>query len=148
MCWLKSNISFIIKTLDFDINNESSVKCVFIKQISKQTVFKYRVIKMAFFYQKHPQNNAFLISGEKFSTPHPPPPTFICQKSSSPPCSIHNECSVKNLMHDDFTCVFSIPVKFEICFLGLPKDLFFGVISYNLLHFIALEKCRKECDMT
>ena len=32
-------------------------------------------------------------------------------------------------MHDDFTCVFSIPVKFEICFLGLPKDLFFGVIS-------------------
>ena len=65
MCWLKSNIGFIIKTLDFDINNESSVKCVFIKQISKQTVFKYRVIKMAFFYQKHPQNNAFLTSGEK-----------------------------------------------------------------------------------
>ena len=37
-------------------------------------------------------------------------------------------------MHDDFACVFSIPVKFEISFLGLPKDLFFGVISYNLLH--------------
>ena len=24
-----------------------------------------------------------------------------------------------NLTHDDFTCVFSIPVKFEIYFLGL-----------------------------
>ena len=26
-------------------------------------------------------------------------------------------------MHDDFTCVFSIPVKFEIYFLGLHKKL-------------------------
>ena len=76
---------------------------------------------------------AFLISGEK-NLATPPPPTFICQKILFSPCSKHNECSLKNLMHDDFACVFSIPVKFEICFLGLPKDLFFGVISYNLLH--------------
>ena len=69
---------------------------------------------------------------EKIAPPTHPPSSV--KKSSSPPCSIHNECSLKNLMHDDFTCVFSIPVKFEICFLGLPKDLFFGVISYNLLH--------------
>ena len=32
-------------------------------------------------------------------------------------------------MHDDFTCVFSIPVKFEIYFLGLPKEIVFGVIT-------------------
>ena len=37
-------------------------------------------------------------------------------------------CYVRNhLTHDDFTCVFAIPVKFEIYFL-------FGVISYNLVH--------------
>ena len=27
------------------------------------------------------------------------------------------------------------------------KNLFFGVISYNLLHFIALKKCKKESTM-
>ena len=104
---------------------------------------------MAFFYQKPPQNNAcFFNKWRKNLAPPTHPPSSV-KKSSSPPCSIHNECSLKNLMHDDFTCVFSIPVKFEICFLGLPKDLFFGVISYNLLHyFIALEKCTKECNMT
>ena len=32
-----------------------------------------------------------------------------------------------NLRNEDFTCVFSIPVKFEIYFLGLPLEIVFGV---------------------
>ena len=27
------------------------------------------------------------------------------------------------------------------------KNLFFGVISYNILQIMAFEKCEKECDM-
>jgi len=51
-------------------------------------------------------------------------------------------------MHHDFTCGFSIPVKFDIYFLRFPyKNLFFGVMSYNLITFIALEKCQKEYNM-
>ena len=34
-------------------------------------------------------------------------------------------------MHDDFTYVFSIPVKFEIYFLGLLCEIVFGVITDN-----------------
>ena len=35
-------------------------------------------------------------------------------------------------MHDDFTCVFSTPLKFEIYFLGLPYEIVFhGVITDN-----------------
>ena len=50
-----------------------------------------------------------------------------------------------NLTHDDFTCVFSIPVKFEIYFLGLPFNLFFGLISdpvtyYNLWLLKSVQK--------
>ena len=32
-------------------------------------------------------------------------------------------------MHDDFTSVFSISVKFEIYFLELPSEIVFGVIT-------------------
>ena len=35
------------------------------------------------------------------------------------------------LTHDDFPCVFSIPVKFESYFLGLPLEVVFGVITEN-----------------
>ena len=35
--------------------------------------------------------------------------------------------------NEDFTCVFSIPVKF-IYFLGLPLEIVFGVITDHLLH--------------
>ena len=36
----------------------------------------------------------------------------------------------------------------KFVFSGSNENLFFGVISYNLLHFfIALEKCEKECNM-
>ena len=34
-------------------------------------------------------------------------------------------------MHDDFTCVSSIPVKFEIYFPWLQKEIVFGVITDN-----------------
>ena len=44
-------------------------------------------------------------------------------------------------MHDIFnTCVFSIPVKFEIHFLRLKYEIVFGVIIK------ALDKCKRECD--
>ena len=31
----------------------------------------------------------------------------------------------------NFAYVFTILVKFEICFLGLPQEIFFGVITDN-----------------
>ena len=34
----------------------------------------------------------------------------------------------------DFTCVFTILVKFDIYFLGLPWEIFFGVITDDYLH--------------
>ena len=34
----------------------------------------------------------------------------------------------------NFTCVITILVKFEIHFLGLPCEIFFGVTSDGLLH--------------
>ena len=46
-------------------------------------------------------------------------------------------------MHDDFTCVFSIPMKFEIYLLRLLLEIVFGVITDNLLHLLHL----KEGDM-
>ena len=36
-----------------------------------------------------------------------------------------------NLTHDDFICVFSIPVKFEVHFLRLPREIVFGLIADN-----------------
>ena len=47
----------------------------------------------------------------------------------------HNKCikieSIKwNIMHDDFTSVFPVPVKFEICFILAPMRIF----SLELLH--------------
>ena len=36
-----------------------------------------------------------------------------------------------NLTHDDFTCVFSIPIKFAFYFLGPQKEIVFGVITDN-----------------
>ena len=34
----------------------------------------------------------------------------------------------------NFTCIITILVKFDIHFLGLPKEIFFGVITDDLLH--------------
>ena len=31
----------------------------------------------------------------------------------------------------NFTCVFTILVKFDIHFLGLPREIFFGVITHD-----------------
>ena len=45
-------------------------------------------------------------------------------------------------------------VKFDIYFLGLPKEIFFGVITERggtsadrLITSLALQKCKKECNM-
>ena len=35
-----------------------------------------------------------------------------------------------------FTCVFTILVKFDIHFLGLPWEIFFGVIKDDYLHHV------------
>ena len=37
--------------------------------------------------------------------------------------------------------------NFQFVSLGSHKNLFFGVISYNNITFIALEEFTKECDM-
>ena len=47
-------------------------------------------------------------------------------------------------MRDAFTCVFSIPVKFEIYLLMLPKEIVFGVITDNLLPLQPLESVKKK----
>ena len=36
-----------------------------------------------------------------------------------------------NLVHDNFTCAFSVPLKFEICLLGSHKEIVSGVITDN-----------------
>ena len=46
-------------------------------------------------------------------------------------------------MHDDFTCVFSIPVKFEIYFHRLAKEIVFGVIIENKLPLYGPWKVQK-----
>ena len=70
-----------------------------------------------------------------------------CKCSSVHSKCVKMKCIKWNLMHDNFTCVFSIPMKFEVCFLLLPYDnLFFEVISHKFITFIALEKCQKESD--
>ena len=33
------------------------------------------------------------------------------------------------LNFQNFACVFTILVKFDICFLGLPREIFLGVIT-------------------
>ena len=47
----------------------------------------------------------------------------------------------------EFTCVFTILVKFDIYFIGLPREIVFGVITDNKLSSISLEKCKKECGI-
>ena len=51
----------------------------------------------------------------------------------------------KNLKISGVRCNF---VKIDIHFLGLPRGIFFGVTTDDLLHqILALEKCKKECTM-
>ena len=49
----------------------------------------------------------------------------------------------------NFTCVITILVKFEIHFLGLPWEFFFGVTTDALLHLKLLKnvKKKKECNI-
>ena len=46
----------------------------------------------------------------------------------------------------NFSCV-TILVKFDIHFLGLPWEIFFGVTTDDVLHPLALEKCKNECNI-
>ena len=63
-----------------------------------------------------------------------PKKKFLWELSPSKQTSKASNFTKWNLAHDDFTPVFSIPLKFEIYFSGSHKNLFFGVISYSLLH--------------
>ena len=44
------------------------------------------------------------------------------------------QISLNEILRMTIYRVFSIPVKFDIYFLGSHKNPFFGVISYNLLN--------------
>ena len=41
----------------------------------------------------------------------------------------------------------TVLVKFDIHFLGLPWEIFFGVTTDDLLRPLALEKCKNECNI-
>ena len=50
-----------------------------------------------------------------------------------------NECQssqnyISHMKFPNFFCVFTILVKFNILFLGLPWEIFFGVITDDYLH--------------
>ena len=50
-----------------------------------------------------------------------------------------NECQISHnyillMKFQNFTCVIKILVKFDIHFLGLPWEIFFGVTTDDLLH--------------
>ena len=47
------------------------------------------------------------------------------------------------LNFQNFTCVFTILVKFDIRFLRLPREIFFGVITDDKITSLVLEKCKK-----
>ena len=41
---------------------------------------------------------------------------------------------ISHMKFPNFFCVFKILVKFDILFLGLPWEIFFGVITDDYLH--------------
>ena len=47
----------------------------------------------------------------------------------------------------NFTCLFTILVKFDIHFLGLPWQIFVVIYYRRLITSLALKKCKKDCDM-
>ena len=49
------------------------------------------------------------------------------------------------LNFQNFSCVFTILVKFDIYFLRIPWEIFFGVSTDDHLHLsLVLEKCKKN----
>ena len=49
------------------------------------------------------------------------------------------------LNFQNFCCVFTILVKFDIYFLRIPWEIFFGVSTDDHLHLsLVLEKCKKN----
>ena len=51
-----------------------------------------------------------------------------------------NECQI----FQNFKCVITILVKFDIHFLGLPWEIFFGVTTDDLLHLWPLKNVKKN----
>ena len=51
------------------------------------------------------------------------------------------------LNFQNFTCVFTILVKLDIHFLGLPQNIFFGVITDDKLHLEPLKNVKKKRAM-
>ena len=44
----------------------------------------------------------------------------------------------------EFTCIITILVKFDVYFLGLPWEIFFGVTTDHLLHLKPLKNVKKN----
>ena len=44
----------------------------------------------------------------------------------------------------NFTCIVTFLVKFDIYFLGLPREIFFGVTTDDLLHLKLLKNVKKN----
>ena len=51
-----------------------------------------------------------------------------------------NECQI----FQNFKCVITILVKFDIHFLGLPREIFFGVTTDDLLHLQPLKNVKQR----
>ena len=60
-----------------------------------------------------------------------------------------NECQISQndsllMKFSEFTCVFTILVKFDIYFLGLPWEIVFGVITDNKLYLYPLKNVKRN----
>ena len=60
-----------------------------------------------------------------------------------------NECQISQndsllMKLSEFTCVFTILVKFDIYFLGLPWEIVFGVITDNKLYLYLLKNVKRN----
>ena len=64
-----------------------------------------------------------------------------------------NECQISQnyILHMKFLkfylYIIPILVKFDIHFLRLPWEIFFSVTADDLITSLALEKCKKECNI-
>ena len=64
--------------------------------------------------------------------------------------ALENECQISQngFLHmkflDFYLALSQILVKFDIYFLGLPLEIFFGVITNNLLHLSPLKNLKEN----
>ena len=71
-----------------------------------------------------------------------------CRKNEWPQYTrIHNGSWSYTWKFQNFTCVFTTLVNFDIYFLGLPWEIFFGVITDDLLHLKSLKNVNKEFNI-